>query len=284
MVDIWREKVDVRFGSVDRSNRLTIGSVFSFFQEAAISHAADLGVGIDVLEHAGQAWILSRLSIFVERRPFFGETVQVSTWPRKWEKLFALRDYDIRDESGKVIVRGRAYWLIINIEKRRPLRIEPILYFLPPNDGIDAFPAGPAGLGLRDFLTKKMERSALYSDIDYFGHVNNARYIQWIQDATDTDVLTVADQIRLDINYVSEVMPGEAVEIWTAPLAKTGPDEAGASGAEALPCACSADYPSHPGPGFVYEGRRPSGSAELQHQVAFRAELHTGCSDCNKNL
>jgi len=280
MVDIWRENVEVRFGSVDQSNRLTIGSVFSFFQEAAISHAADLGVGLDALEHSRQAWILSRLSLFVKRRPFFGETVQVSSWPRKGEKLFALRDYEIQDSTGAAVVRGRAGWLIIDIDKRRPLRIEPILQLLPPNDGIDAFPAGPAGLNSRENLFKKMERTALYSDIDYFGHVNNARYIQWILDATDTDLLTAADQIRLDINYVSEVKPGEAVEIWTAPLEENRP------GTEASPGFDPADYPSRPGPCFVYEGRRLSDNGRIDgpsHQAVFRAELFTGCLDPEKN-
>jgi len=268
MVDIWREQASVRFGSVDRSNRLTMGSIFSFFQEGAISHAADLGVGMDMLENSGQAWILSRLSIFVERRPFFGEEIRVSTWPRGREKLFAYRDYDIRDSSGAAVVRGRAAWLIIDIERRRPLRIEPILHLLPPNDGIDAFPAGPAGLGSRENLVNKMKRAALYSDIDYFGHVNNARYVQWIQDVTDTDVLTAADQIRLDINYISEVRPGEEVELWAAPLEDPG----------ALENSASADYPSRPGPGFAYEGRRLTldGEQQASPQVVFRAELRTG--------
>ena len=78
-MDIWREQVPVRFGSVDRSDRLTLWSVFDFFQEAAISHAENLGVGRDALAQSGQAWILSRLSIFVERRPAYGEPVIVST-------------------------------------------------------------------------------------------------------------------------------------------------------------------------------------------------------------
>jgi acyl-ACP thioesterase len=260
MVDIWREKAVVRFGDVDRSDRLTLGSIFSFFQEAAISHADDLGVGRDSLARTGQAWVLSRLSLFVERRPSYGETVEVSTWPRKWEKLFALRDYAIRDKTGKAIARGRGAWLVIDMEKRRPLRAQTVMEPLPPNDGIDAFPAGPAALAARENLSKKMERAALYSDIDFYGHANNARYIQWIQDATDVDVLTAADELRFDINYVSEVMPGETVEFWTVPLAGEKP-------AENFPL----DYPAASGPAFAYEGRRPGSG-----QAMFRAELRTG--------
>ena len=258
MKNIWREEVMVRFGSVDRSDRLTLWSIFNFFQEAAISHAADLGVGRDAMATCGQAWILSRLSIFVERRPDYGETVEVSTWPRKWEKLFALRDYAIRDAQDNMIVRGRGGWLVLDMEKRRPLRAQSVMEPLPPNEGIDAFPAGPVALYARENLAKVVDRRALYSDIDYYGHANNARYIQWIQDVTDIDILTGASRFRMDINYLNEVMPGEIVELWTAPL-----DDAG----EYNPT----DYPDPAGPGFAYEGRRPDSG-----QAVFRAELRTG--------
>ena len=259
MVDIWRENVNVRFGDVDRSNSLTLGSIFSFFQEAAISHAADLGVGLDDMARTGQAWILSRISLFVERRPLYGETIEVRTWPRRWEKLFALRDYAIRDGEGRALVRGRGAWLVLDVEKRRPLRAQPIMEHMPGNEGVDAFPAGPAVLIPRENLEKIAERRALYSDIDYYGHANNARYVQWIQDATDMEAVTRARQFRLDINYLNEVMPGEMVELWIAPLGETTPVEN------------TGDYPSSQGLSFAYEGRRPESA-----QAVFRAELRTG--------
>ena len=264
MQDIWKETVDIRFGCVDRSDRLTLASVFEFFQEAAICHAADLGVGRDDLAQSGQAWILSRLSLFIERRAAYGETVDVSTWPRRSEKLFALRDYEIKDAQGKAIVRGRGGWLVLDVEKRRPLRPQQMVDALPHNTGRDAFPAGPLGLAPRENLVKSAERSAQYSDIDFYGHANNARYIQWIQDVTDMEILTKASQIRLDINYLSEVMPGDTVELWTAAVTDAVP--------EAIDIEIQKrDYPSSPGPSFAYEGKRPDSG-----QAVFRAELRTG--------
>ena len=264
MLDIWKETADIRFGCVDRSDRLTLASVFEFFQEAAICHAADLGVGRDDLAQSGQAWVLSRLSLFIERRAAYGETVEVSTWPRRSEKLFALRDYEIKDAQGKAIVRGRGSWLVLDTEKRRPLRPQQMVDALPHNTGRDAFPAGPLGLDPREGLVKFAERSAQYSDIDFYGHANNARYIQWIQDVTDMEILTKALQIRLDINYLSEVMPGDTVELWTAAITDAVPD-----GTEAE--IQKRDYPSLPGPSFAYEGKRPDSG-----QAVFRAELRTG--------
>jgi len=256
MNSIWRETTTIRFASVDRSDRLTLWSIFNYFQEAAISHAADLGVGREEMSHNGHAWILSRLSLFAERRPLYGETIEISTWPRGWEKLFFHRDYTIRDAEGIAVIRGRGSWLVLDIEKRRPLRSQSVMFSLPPNDGINAVSANPVSLEARENLVKNGDRAALYSDIDFYGHANNARYIQWIQDATDIDVLTDAERIRIDINYLNEVMPGETVEIFTAPLDETAP--------------C-----------FAYEGRRAhrtsaDGIPNETFQPVFRAELRTG--------
>jgi acyl-ACP thioesterase len=265
MKNVWQENVPVRFGSVDRSDRLSLGAAFGFFQEAAISHAADLGCGRDVLAEIKQGWVLSRIAVFMERRPGYEETVLVESWPRGWEKLFAIRDYDMKDGGGKPIVRGRGNWLVLDIERRRPLRVQQIVEKLPLNEGLNALSwGGPPALVQRENLTKAGERKAAYSDIDYYGHVNNARYIQWIQDITDPGLLDKADQVRLDVNYVSEVLPGETVELWTAPI-----------GAGSPPNACAADYPALPEAAFACEGRRLP-DAEKTGQVVFRAELRVG--------
>jgi acyl-ACP thioesterase len=75
--------------------------------------------------------------------------------------------------------------------------------------------------------------------------MNNARYVQWIQDITDPEALAKAKTMRLDINYLSEVKLGETLELWTTPIPASGADKSTA-----------------------VEGRR-AGSG----QAAFRAEL-----------
>ncbi|MDR1024716.1 MAG: acyl-ACP thioesterase [Treponema sp.] len=215
-MNIEQEKLQLRFGAVDRSDRLTLASTFDFFQEAAINHAEALGVGREALVKSGQIWVLSRLSVIWERRPLWREEITVRSWPRGWEKLFALRDYDIRDRDGAAVVRGRSCWIILDMEKRRPLRPQPVMESLPLNGGTDAMTGIPASLESREGLYRLGKRTARYSDVDYNGHVNNARYIQWIQDLVDSTLLEQCGQARLDINYLGEVKPGEVVELWAA--------------------------------------------------------------------
>ena len=253
-LDIWQETCVVRFGVIDRSDRMTLDAVFQFFQEAAISHAENLGVGREDMARTGQVWILSRMSVQIDRRPKYGETLTVRSWPRGGEKLFALRDYDIRDASDTPVVRGRSGWLIIDIAKRRPLRPQAVMDALPQNEGLDALPSGGGGLAERQNLQKAAERKAVYSDVDYNGHVNNVRYIQWIEDALDPLLLEQAGQMRLDINYLNEILPAETTEIWSAPIESPDPQAAANAAPEKN--------------AFAFEGRKADGG-----QAAFRAEL-----------
>jgi acyl-ACP thioesterase len=141
------------------------------------------------------------------------------------------------------VVSARSAWVIVDIEKRRPLRPQAIIEKLPQNISLDAAVTPPGALMERSSLQKAAERKALYTDVDYNGHVNNVRYIQWIEDALDPVLLENANKIRMDINYLSEILSSDVTEIMSAPIE-------GEEGA------------------FAFEGRKTESG-----QAAFRAEL-----------
>jgi len=237
---IWSESCAVRFGAIDKSDTMTLDAALNFFQEAAISHAENLGVGRAAMAQTNQVWILSRMSTMINRRPKYDETVTVRTWPRGGEKLFALRDFDMRDAADIPVIQARSNWLIIDMEKRRPLRPQSIMDNLPQNEGMDALSAA-VNLEARPSLQKIAERRALYTDVDYNGHVNNVSYIRWIEDTLNPALLEQAARMRLDINFINEILPDETTEIWSGNIE----DKA-----------------------FAFEGRKSHDG-----QAAFRAEL-----------
>jgi len=282
-MNIYNEESEIRFGNIDKSDSLTLASTFDFFQEAAISHAEILGVGREAMKQSGHVWILSRLSVFIKARPMFGEKIIIRTWPRSSNKLFAIRDYDIhlaadmpdhkdRPGSDKALVRGRSAWLVVDIEKHRPLRPQIAVEKLPANENANALPGEnpegndpPPSLAARDFtLTEPVLRRACYSDIDYNGHVNNTRYIQWIQDLLEPEILEKAKQIRLDINYLAEVLYGETISLYSTAKDKPAVPSTGVLSGQ-MPQQCTA--------AFAIEGRRGEGTATVP---VFRSELTLG--------
>jgi acyl-CoA thioesterase FadM len=117
---------------------------------------------------------------------------------------------------------------------------------LPQNEGLNAL-SSAANLKERPSLVKCGERPALYNDVDYNGHVNNVSYIRWIEDTLAGGLLEQAGRMRFDINYLSEILPGEVTGIWSAPIEDTGENTFYAG---------------------AFEGRKGEGG-----QAAFRAEL-----------
>jgi len=258
-VNIWQETFPVRFGAIDKSDRLTLDAIFQFFQEAAICHAENLNVGREDMLRTGQIWILSRMSVIVKRRPKYFENITVRTWPRGGEKLFAIRDYDIRDKENIPVVRARSGWIVLDVEKRRPIRPQSLMDGIPQNEGENALSpedGAIAALEERANLQKAACRRASYTDLDFNGHVNNVRYIQWIEDALEPQLLEKADRMRLDINYLNEILGGEDIEIMSAKI-------------EDAAC-CDATCAE----AFAFEGKKMDNAQQAAaQQTAFRTEL-----------
>jgi acyl-ACP thioesterase len=243
-MDVFEKKYMVTVGDVDASRCLKPSVLFDFFQSITTEHGEDLGVGLDMMSKNGQGWILSRFSLLMERRPRFAETLTIRTWPQGFEGLLYARNYDVLDGEGRIAARASSSWLILDIERRRPLRPSSLPVPMPLNAGRVFLEGGARALPKLGDLVKTAERTARYSDIDFNGHVNNARYVQWIQDALPENFITDAARLRIDINYVGEVVSGETVCVYS-------------SGTE--------------GGDMAMEGRRLS-----DNQTAFRAGIQIG--------
>ncbi|MBN2875823.1 MAG: acyl-ACP thioesterase [Spirochaetales bacterium] len=206
---------------VDRADRLTMAAAYNYCQEVAGNHASLLGVGSTYMKANGIVWILSRMSAVLDERPPSGTKVIVRTWPRGTDRLFVVRDYELRNEAGAVFGRGRSAWLIVDATSFRPRRPEAIVAGLPVNASLDALPDGARALAAAEHHVRAGGRSVAYSDLDYNGHMNNARYVQWIQDALEPDALADALAMRLDINYLAELRPGASADLFQSPLPAT---------------------------------------------------------------
>lgn len=218
MLDCWSETVPLRFMAIDQSDRLTLAGGFDYFQEVAIHHAELLGVGRQAMAETGQVWILSRMSVVIYHRPKYREPITIRSWPKGWERLFAYREYDMRNPDDIPLVQGCSAWLIVDRATRRPVRPQGIAESLPQNESLPGLPGGVPNLLAQNKLIRTSERKAFFSDVDFNGHVNNTRYIQWIQDCIDPVLLEQADHLRLDINYLRETKISEVTELWTIPI------------------------------------------------------------------
>ncbi len=162
----------------DGSPLLRLLAVLEEMMETAGRHAEKLGVGVRDLHAKGLTWVLARLHVRFGAVPAAGEAVHIATWPSGRHRLFAVREFHLQDGAGNELLRATSAWALMNMETRRPSRLDPHL---------PVFTRHPERMIEDDFAPLPppcpQAGRALYraepGDIDLNDHVNNTVYLDW---------------------------------------------------------------------------------------------------------
>ena len=117
------KEYEVHYYEVNYRLDCKMSSIINYFCDIGAIQSNDLGVGIDYLTERRLAWVFYKYDIKVKRYPKFGEKIRVVTSASSFKKFYASRLYEIYDENNERIVEGEGILLLINIDKRRAIRI-----------------------------------------------------------------------------------------------------------------------------------------------------------------
>lgn len=207
----WTESFAVRSYEVTPHGRASLQTLCNYCQEAAGNHAQALGLSRDAMLDRGLAWVLMRLRLHIQRYPAWEHAVHVETWPSGIESLYATRAFLLRDGNASTLARGTSAWAVIDVERRRPVRIPDDVYDIEPPDR-------PRPLTFPSRRVRELERvdrerrfDVRFSDLDVNQHVNNVRYIEWALEAVPGDLLMAEQPTALDVQFRAETILDDAV-------------------------------------------------------------------------
>jgi medium-chain acyl-[acyl-carrier-protein] hydrolase len=211
-VSLFRKNYKIEISDADFNKHLKLSTLFSYFQEIGSMAVENLGMGIDLLQKKyGVAWVLLRMRVDVIRNPELNEEIIVETWQQLPQKIEFDRDYLVRDKNGEIIARAVSSWVIIDINTRKIKKSELIRVEFPENiteRAIDCKLGKIKPSGNINIAYKKMIG---YSDIDFNGHLNNAKYIDYIMDCFPVENHVKYGITSLEINYTNEALPGDSI-------------------------------------------------------------------------
>ena len=202
--NIWKENFNIRSYEVDCSGRLSIVSIFNLMQEAASKHADALGVSVQQLLSENYTWLLSRLKIRIDTYPVWGDQLAVHTWPSGIERLFALRDFYLKDHNNNHVAAALSAWLVLDTLKRRPVRISRFIERLNPLEGNHVLSDPIEKLPKVEAFTYERRFRVRYRDLDINQHVNNASYVEWMYESLPPDVQNTLRLSELEINFLAQ--------------------------------------------------------------------------------
>ncbi len=189
----------VRLGDVDPHGRMRLDATARHLQDAATDDASQAGLD------RRYGWLVRRTEIVTTEPAILGEPIEVSTWCTGIGRAWAERRSQIIGARGAHIDTV-ALWVQIEVATGRPARVA--------DDFIGAYGEAAAGRTVSARLSidppTAADRSAHWTprrtDIDPFGHVNNAATWSFVEEYVD-----IGDRRgTAELEYLAPIGHGEA--------------------------------------------------------------------------
>lgn len=207
MEQIFRKQYTILDNHTDRYDRMKPSQILFFSQDAATGHCKTLGMDWDTMAGRGMFWAVTRTKVQIQRLPRRGETVTVETWPMANTRVAYPRAMTMYDAQGEILLQTVSLWVLMDIEKRSMI--------LPARSGLTLTGQNrggelpiPGGLVPCGADNGRM-RTVAYTDLDVNGHMNNARYMDWVDDLMDSAFHKDHAPREFTVCYLSEAREGQ---------------------------------------------------------------------------
>ena len=210
-INILEQDYGIRSYEIDAGGRLSIPSIFNLLQDAASNHALRLGVSVHQLLEKNYTWVLSRMMLKMHGFPAWRDPVRIRTWPSGIQTVFAMRDFEILDKTGRILGSAVSAWIVIDADKRRPVRPTSFADQINSVEGMRAFDHPLNKLPKVDAADVENRFFVRYHDLDINQHVNNVSYVEWLLESIPGFGRQGLTLEELEINYLGEAFKGDRI-------------------------------------------------------------------------
>lgn len=211
MGEQYSKDYQVHFYEADYNLDCTMTSIINILGDVGTEQSEKLGVGINYLVDKNMAWVFYQYDVKIIRYPKYGEKLKAVTVAKGFKKFYAIREYSIYDEDGNKVVEAQAIFFLINIEKRKTMRIPEDQYKAYGLESDIKEPFKIERLEKLEESTYEKEFKIRYSDIDFNRHVNNAKYVEWAIESLPIEVVRDFKLENIKVTFEKECTYGEEI-------------------------------------------------------------------------
>ncbi|TAK01326.1 MAG: hypothetical protein EPO36_06155 [Chloroflexota bacterium] len=213
----------VRFDEAGADGLVRTSALLRYAQDIAWRHSEDLGFDRSWYTERGRWWVVRSVELEVLAPVAMGRTLRVATAVIGHRRIWARRRAEFRLADGTLAAVASTDWVIVD-DRGRIMRIPPDFGDAFPNIELDADiirvalpPVSPEACR----LTLRVRPQ----DLDPMGHVNNAVYLDWLEEAVaeagDAAASTAIPR-RIAIEYAASAEPGDMLEAAAWPVDGAG--------------------------------------------------------------
>jgi len=170
----------VRFDEAGPDGRIRTSALLRYAQDVAWRHSEDLGFDRRWYTERGRWWVVRALELEVLAPISMGRTLRLSTAVIGHRRIWARRLGECRLADGSLVAAVTTDWVILDA-RGRLVRIPEdfgLSFSNPelPGEILRVDQSEPPAAGAR------LEIRVRPQDLDPMGHVNNAAYLDWIEE------------------------------------------------------------------------------------------------------
>lgn len=113
---VVKDKFYIGYRDVDANLKIKNSAILNIFEDIAGMHANLIGEGI---KQGDTTWLLTGYKVKILKRPEYGDKVCVETWGTEIKSITASREFEVRSESGELLIIGLSNWVHINIKSKK---------------------------------------------------------------------------------------------------------------------------------------------------------------------
>ena len=211
MEPIFEKNFHIPATAVDCFDRLKPSQILDYLQDVAGDHCALLGTDRQALTERNLFWAVLRHRVQITRLPRAGEDITIRTWPMPTTRTAYPRAAAAFDVSGDLLFRCVSLWVLMDTRER--------VMVLPGKSGVavNGIAKGdelavPGSMALKP-LANKDDRAVRFTDLDWNGHMNNCRYLDWVADTLPGSFHEGHSVREFSVSYLSEAREGDAITL-----------------------------------------------------------------------
>ncbi len=169
-----------------------------------------------ILSKSGGVWIVTKIKFKINTQINNADCFLAKTWPLPAGKVKVSRQFSLENNFGEQVVSGASEWCIININTRRPIKIEQNYlssgyeYITEPS-GAGDFKKINHQITNQDFA---FEYIISENDIDINGHTNNNVYTAIVLNSVNDMVFKNNKISEYELHFVKETMLGQKIKVY----------------------------------------------------------------------
>ena len=239
---VFTHPFKVRIYELNSSGWISSATCLRYCEQAAMEASESAGYTLERYRELDWIWVVRRTTLEYITPACYGDVINVTTWLSRLARASAFREYLLtRAGDGQVIARAQSRWALINARTLFPIRMPQDMHRIFKPSGKSALEGGdflrildsyaaPGEAGDPPTPVYISRRRVQRYELDSAGHVNNAVYLDWLEQAVveacrqGRAPWCEGDnpfQVGVQIDYLHPAQDGDEIEIRSTPVGRT---------------------------------------------------------------